>query len=265
MVDEEREAEQTVAHTTESTADPDQAADSFLELEAELDVEDAPETGRTTGMVVDAETVPAAEVPASYPVDVTTESVLALTFETAAGREVTAYLEWPDDGVVEPSSRLGRLLAATGVSADTFADLYGRTLRLERTGEHVTVFVPPEQPQGHGDWSLGVAGGLTFNVATLGLVALAAAGLVPIPSALLALAALVNFVLLPYATYRDASYLRGHSDWEQGPPFWATLSMVPGLNVLVSALYLRSRRNAWFLGDEPSLSTRLVRRVRGLL
>ena len=108
----------------------------------------------------------------------------------------------------------------------------------------------------------------TLNVsppATLGLVALAAAGLVPIPSALLALAALVNFVLLPYATYRDASYLRGHSDWEQGPPFWATLSMVPGLNVLVSALYLRSRRNAWFLGDEPSLSTRLVRRVRGLL
>jgi hypothetical protein len=265
VADDEREAERTVTRTTESTADPDRAADSFLELESELDVEDAPETGRTTGLVVDAATVPAAEVPASYPVDVTTTSVLALTLDTAGGREVTAYLEWPDDGVVEPSSRLGRLLAAAGVSADDFADLYGRTLLLERTGEHVTVFVPPEQPRGHGDWSLGVAAGLTFNVATFGLAALAAAGLAPVPSGFVALFTLVNLFLLPYATYRDATYLRSHSDWEQGPPFWAALSMVAGLNVLVSALYLRSRRNAWFLDDEPSLSTRLVRRVRDLL
>lgn len=271
MADDEREAERTVERTADSAADSaadaERAADAFLELEGELGADDPPREDPTTGLVVDAETVPAGEVPASYPLDATTDSVLALTVETAGGRTVTDYFEWPDDGTVDPDSRLGRLLAAAGVSADSFADIYGRRLPLERVGDRYTVFVPPERPRGSGDWSLGVAGGLAFNAAVLGLAALGAAGLAVggLLSALTIPFFVVNLVALPYATYRDATYLRSHSDWGQGPPFWATLSMVPGLNVLVSALYLRSRSKARFLAEEPSLSTRLARRVRDLL
>ncbi|WP_254839371.1 hypothetical protein [Natronomonas marina] len=266
MADDEREAERTVERSADSGADAERAADAFLDLEGELSADDPPPEGPRSGLVVDAETVPAGEVPASSPLDATTDSVLALTLETADGRAVTDYFEWPDDGGVDPESRLGRLLAAANVPADGFADLYGRRLPLERADGRWRAFVPRERPRGAGDWSLGVAGGLVFNAAVLGLVALGAAG-TPVGGLLSALTIpyfLVNLLVLPYATYRDATYLRSHSDWGQGPPFWATLSMVPVLNVLVSALYLRSRSKARFLGEEPSLSTRLVRRVRDL-
>lgn len=266
MADDSSEGERTIT-TTESAADPETAADSFLELEGHLEADEEPPPRRTTGLVVDAETVPADRVPSSYPLDVATDEVLALTLELDGRRETTTYLEWPADGTVDPDSRLGHLLAATGVAPDAFADLYGREVLLERVGGQYTVYVPPERPQGTGDWALGVAGGLAFNVAVLGLAALAAAGVpLALPWTLLtSLFLLVNVVLLPVATYRDATYLRSHSDWEQGPPFWAALSMVPGLNVAVSALYLRSRKRAGFLGDEPSLTSRLVRRVRDLV
>lgn len=266
MADDSREGERTIT-TTESAADPETAADSFVELEGQLEPDADPPARRTTGLVVDAETATAERVPAAYPLDVTTDEVLALTLDLDDRRETTAYLEWPDGGTVDPDSRLGRLLAATGVAPDAFADLYGRELLLERVGEHYAVYVPPERPKGSGDWSLGVAAGLTFNVTVLGLAALAAAGVpLALPSPLVAaLFLVVTLVALPWATYRDATYLRSHSDWEQGPRFWAALSMVPGLNVAVSALYLRSRRRARFLREEPSLSTRLRRRVRDLV
>ncbi|MEF8779994.1 MAG: hypothetical protein V5A46_04895, partial [Haloferacaceae archaeon] len=74
----------------------------------------------------------------------------------------------------------------------------------------------------------------------------------------------VNLLLLPWATYRDAMYLRTHSDWGQGPPFWGALSTIPVLNVGVSALYLWSRSRVRFLGTEPSLQAKLVRTLRKL-
>jgi hypothetical protein len=267
----DRKAERTVERDADNDADAvaaggGAAADSFLELEGELDAADDG-TAQTKGLVVDAGTVPAGSVPDAHPHDVESGQALQLTLELADDRTVPAYFGWPDGGAVDPESRLGRLLGALEVSADSFADLYGRTLPLERTGGGYAVFVPPEQPRGTGEWSLGVAGGLGFNLAFFGLAALGAAGLPlgGLPSALAIPFLLVNLLIMPYATYRDGTYLRSHSDWGQGPLFWAALSMVPGLNVLVSGLYLRSRARARFLGEEPSLSTRLVRRVRGLL
>ena len=266
-------AERTISRPGESTAEADRTAgadrtaDAFLELEAELDADTGPASDRAAGLVVDAATVPADRVPDGYPLAADAEEVLSLTLAVDAGRETMAYLAWPSDGTVDPASRLGRLLAATGVQPDAFADLYGQRLLIERVGEHDTVYVPSDRPQGTGGWSLGVAGGLAFNLAFVGLVGLAAAGL-PLGGLLTPLTLLfllVNLVVLPYATYRDARYLRSHSDWEQGPPFWAALAMVPGLNVASSLLYLRSRARAWFLGAEPSLSARLRRRVRNLV
>lgn len=274
MSGEDREGEATVERDDDgeprgSAASSGRAAETFLDLEAELAADEtAAGAGgdRLRGLVVDAETVPAGAVPDSYPGDVTAGEALALRVDLG-DRTTVAYLDWPGREGVDPESALGRLLAALGVPADSFADLYGVPVLLEREAGHHTVFVPPEPPQGTGNWVLGVAGGLAFNAAVAGLVALGAAGLAVggLLSVLVVPFLLVNFLAVPYATYRDATYVRTHSDWGQGPLFWATLSTVPGLNVLVGLLYLRSRSRARFLDSEPSLATRLVRVVRGLL
>lgn len=57
---------------------------------------------------------------------------------------------------------------------------------------------------------------------------------------------LLTLCVLPVFTYRDAWYLRAHSDCEGDPVFWATLAMLPGLNLLLTALYLRDRGRATF-------------------
>jgi len=252
------------AASVAGASDPDAAADSFLDLETRLATPADPGTDRTVGLVVDAATLTAEQVPDGYPLPSGADEALALTLDLARAGRTTTYLAWPSDGTVRAASRLGRLLAATGVPADAFADLYGRQLLVERDGEHDTLYVPAERPRGSGDWVLGVAAGLAFTLATFALAGLAAAGL-PLAGLLSALVVpfmLVTLILLPWATYRDASYLRSHSDWDQGPPFWAALSMIPGLNVVVALLYLRSRGRAWFFDDEPSLAARLRRRVR---
>lgn len=268
MSEDDREGEATVERGEETGRSSEGAAERFFELEAELAADETAggADDRLRGLVVDAETVPAGEVPGSYPLSIETDEALALQVDLG-DRTTVAYLDWPGAEGIDAESALGRLLAALGVSADSFADLYGERVLLEREAGHYTVFVPPEPPRGTGNWVLGVAGGIAFNAAVAGLVALAAAGL-PVGGLLSALVVpflLVNLVAVPYATYRDATYLRTHSDWGQGPPFWATLSMVPGVNVLVGLLYLRSRSRARFLGTEPSLATRLSRAVRGLL
>ncbi len=58
---------------------------------------------------------------------------------------------------------------------------------------------------------------------------------------------LVSIVCLPIATYLDAWHLRTHTDWGQGPAFWAMLSMLPGVNILTLLAYLWSRRRATLL------------------
>ena len=104
-------AERTISRPGESTAEADRTAgadrtaDAFLELEAELDADTGPASDRTTGLVVDAATVPADRVPDGYPLAADAEEVLSLTLAIDDGRETTAYLAWPSDGTVDPDSR----------------------------------------------------------------------------------------------------------------------------------------------------------------
>lgn len=248
--------ERTVQREAGVPPDPDAVADSFLDLEAELDrdpeTEDRP--GRTRGLVVDAERVPAEAVPADYPAAVGGERPLALTVELPAGTRTTVYLSW--DAAEVPSVEW--LLDAMGVE---FADLYGRWLPLRRReGAYVPV-VPTERPRGSGDWALGIVGSHLLSVLALGAVALA-------PGASLGALGLwlaATLLAAPYATYRDAWYLRTHSDWTGGPLFWATLSAIPLGNLLVGGVYLRQRAGARFLGEEPSLFARAARIVRSRL
>jgi hypothetical protein len=44
--------------------------------------------------------------------------------------------------------------------------------------------------------------------------------------------------------YYDAWDLRTTTNWEGGPLFWATLAMIPGLNILGVVAYLILRQNA---------------------
>lgn len=277
MTDEDRAADRMTEstidetrHEVEADPPPDEAVDRFLALESELAATEAAtrpkDTPRPSGIVVDAGTVPNESVPKSYPVKIRTTEALELRLALRSGERTAVYLEWPGTDGIDSESVLGRLLAALDMSAGEFANLYGTTVLLEREERHYTVFVPSEPPRGTGAWELGVAGGLAFNLLVLGLFAVWTAGisLGGVLSALLLPFLGVNLLVLPWATYRDATYLRTHSDWNQGPLFWGVLSMVPGVNIAVSIGYLWSRSRARFLGSEPSLWGKFIRKVRDL-
>ena len=243
----------------------DRAAERFLDLEGDLG-DGSGTVDAETGVVVDAERVDADAVPESYPIEGDPEEALALTVDVG-GREVSTFLAWPD-GETETAAwrredgdgRLGRLLSATGVG---LGDLYGRRVPLERVDGQSRVVVPSETPRSSGDWGIGVAAGQALNAVLLGLLGLGAAG--GASPLLLGAVVLLSLVGLPYVTWKDAWYLRTHSDAREGPAFWAALSAVPGLNLLAGVEYLRRRAAARFHGDEPSLTTRIARRVRSLL
>lgn len=72
----------------------DRAAESFLELESDLDglmSDDDVDVGQFRGVVVDADRVDADAVPQGYPVDVRTDRALALRVDRG-GEETTVYL-----------------------------------------------------------------------------------------------------------------------------------------------------------------------------
>lgn len=213
----------------------EESAESFVELEAELDVDDAPPD---RARVVGAETVPASEVPADYPRSIDTDQVLALGLAVAGTEEVaTAYFAWPP---ADESAPLSRLLAALGIEPDSFADLNGRRLLVSVEDGHVLPIVPPTRPAGSEHGLHGVLGGAA---ALLGLLGAAVLDLVSLPAVLLGLLVLSLFVL-PIATYLDARHVRSTADWDQGPLFWAILQAFPVVNLLVTAAYLFVRRGA---------------------
>lgn len=229
---------------------PDDAAETFLELDEALDLDDDERTRR--GLVVDADRRDAGAVPSGYPVAGDPDEVVALTVD-AGERETTVYLAWPGEDADVP---LVWLLDAMGVE---LGDLYGREVRLERVEGHDVLVTPDERPRGS-DLQAGVLGGLAF---VAGFVALLATGGAPALVSLLW--ALVTVVGLPYAVYRDAWYVRTHSDWSGGPLFWATLSMLPFLNLPVGLVYLWRRSRARFFGDQRSFVGRAVDTVRSWL
>lgn len=141
------------------------------------------------------------------------------------------------------------------------SDLYGREVLLERVEGHDALVVPSESPRGSDRWWPAVAVGHGLNVALLGL-SLATGGL---STLLVGLWVLLTLVGLPYATYRDAWYVRTHSDWRQGPLFWAALSIVPVVNAVVGLSYFWTRSRARFFGPERSLLDRAVGTVRSWL
>jgi hypothetical protein len=246
------EGERTVDREVESdaTADRarsrsvDEAAVSFLNLEAQL----RSASGATVrGRAVDVEKVPAADVPDRYPVEITTAEALALRLvvDAADEREVVVYFAW-DDG--EADDRLGRLLALHDIPQHRFADLHGESILLEYDDGYYLPYVPAEGVRGSAAGVYGVAAGLGVNLLALLLVVVGLGDLLSSLAVIVGLLA-VNVFLMPIATYLDGWYLRTQTDWGQGPAFWALLAMIPGLNILTALRYLNSRRNATPLVD----------------
>ena len=221
----------------------DRAAERFLELEAELasgSEATLPDGSVRAGRLVDAALVPTADVPPEYPVDIGQDEALALTVELEGGRTVPTYLDWPEDRAAE-ESRLGRLLTGMDVAPEQLAELFGRRVLVTVVNGRYTLYLPDEPPRGTGRDVYGVLAGAVGSVAALVGFTLTLNGL------LFLLFLFLTLLVLPLATYRDGWYLRTHSDWEGGPVFWATLAMIPGLNLLSTALYLRARTRATYL------------------
>lgn len=263
-------ADGTVEETDglDPTSELDRAAERFLDLEGELG---AGGRGVARGIVTDAERVERSAAPADYPFEGDPAELLALTVDTGDG-ETTVYVAWPggrpavDDWRARDARRtdtpLDRLLSAMGIG---LGDLFGERVLLERVDGHLRIVTPPESPRSSGDWGLGVLAGQAVNAVLIGLFGLAAVAGVGVPTALVVLWLVLSLVGLPYVTWQDAWYLRTHSDWGEGPAYWAALSALPGLNLLAGAEYLRRRGRAQFFADEPSLRTRLANRARSLL
>ena len=224
----------------------DGAAERFLELESELAAgSDAtlPDGTVRPGRLVDVALVPVADVPDGYPLDPGTGRALAVTLEVAGGRRVPAYLNWPEDGDPSEESTLGRLLAGLKIAPEQLGELYGRQVLVEVADGRYTLYLPDEPPRGTGRDRYGMVAAAAASVATLAGLTLGVGPGLP----LLLLFVLLTVLVLPTVTYRDAWYLRTHSDWEGGPVFWATLAMLPGVNLVSTALYLRDRGRATFL------------------
>lgn len=235
-------------------SDADSVAETFVELDDDLERPTPGGTdGRRRALVVDADRVDAADVPDTYPLAVETEQAIELTVDFGM-ETATAYLAWPTD---DRETGLTRLLDALDVE---LRDLYGETVLVERQGIHAVIVTPAETPTGR-DHRLGLLGGMGFVVAFIGILAI-----VPEMATVVApLWALVTYVALPYLVYKDAWYVRTHSDWDGGPPYWTLLAALPFLNLGTIGLYLWRRSRARFFSEQHSLVDSIATKIRSLL
>lgn len=252
----DRSADAADEAPTDAVSTPDDVAETFLELDDDLDLTlDTDQTGDSRrGLVVDADRVSTDEVPQGYPLPSSTDQAVALTVDFGE-KTTTVYLAWPDEG--DGETGLTWLLDAMGIE---LRDLYGREVLVDREDGHDVLVTPEERPRGS-DVEAGVVAGLGVIAACLAVLPVAG----PVTWPVLGLWLGVTLGWLPYATFRDAWYLRTHSDWDGGPAFWATLAALPVLNLFTGAAYLWQRARATFFGDQRSLLDRVSSTVRDWL
>lgn len=196
------------------------------------------EQGTLQGRVVGVERLPAEEVPDDYPVEVDADEALRVDVRPVEAADSTAvYFEWPpaDDG------QLDRLLDLRDVWQDRVDELEGEPIPLAVEDGYFLPNVPEDRTHGSPVAIYGLLVGLPANAALLGGVLF---GLLPPTPSVVVTAVLLNVIVLPAATYLDAWHLRSHSDWDQGPLFWAAMAGFVGLNVFTTVAYLWSRRRA---------------------
>ena len=243
--DDEAETASDEAEMTGEAADLDDSAASFVEVEQELGHLEA--GMRARAQAIDVEKVPASEVPPDYPVRITGEDALELTLELVhgEGQTVHVYFEWPKQG---PSDRLETLLELNDVPVGRFGDLHGKTILVTVEDGHYVPVIPEKGLRGDDRALYGLALGLTppALVAFVGIFGIGAS--LVFSSAFVWLWLIATLVIVPLALYYDAWYVRTRTDWEGGPLFWASLSVLPMVEILLVPLYLFARANAEPLG-----------------
>lgn len=225
---------------SEESEELDAAADSFLEVEQEIDT--MAEGMQLRGQAIDVAQIPAHEVPDGFPYKIGTSDALALTLEIdqTEGKTVTTYFEWPGQGGDE---RLAKLMELHGVPMDRFAELHGEDLLLAVRDGHFVPVLPRDGVRGDDRAYFGVVGGFAFLLFPLVAWMFGVTGMIG-SSLFFFLFILVHLVVLPVSIYLDAWDLRTTTNWTGGPLFWAFFAMIPGLNVMIVAAYLILRGNA---------------------
>lgn len=110
--------------------------EGLVHLESDLSERAALTASDVSGSVVGATRVDARDVPADYPVRITTEFALRLDVQVTGDAAVSVYVEWPSE--YRPNVPLARLLDAVDVAPDEFANIYGESVDLiYREGHHV--------------------------------------------------------------------------------------------------------------------------------
>ncbi|WP_135665915.1 hypothetical protein [Halorhabdus rudnickae] len=71
--------------------------------------------------------------------------------------------------------------------------------------------------------------------------------------------------MLPALVYKDAWYVRTHSDWDGGPAYWALFAALPFLNLGTIGLYFWRRSRARFFDKQCSMTGSIAAKVRSLL
>ncbi|MFC6904325.1 hypothetical protein [Halalkalicoccus tibetensis] len=223
-----------LAGEIDSGREYDQRAEEFLELEATLQgvdgTEGPPSETQTTGMVMAARRVSVVDVPDGYPEAIETPAALALDVRLDSGRETTVYAEWPEVFTVE--TPLARLLARLDLSPDSFADLNGAEVPVERAGGRYVLDIPASNSTDRSHrWVYAIAACLVM----WGVVWLAnpSGGLI-----------LLAWTLLPVVTYFDLMYVREASDWSPRRYLWPLLMAIWVVNVPAALVYLYKRVRA---------------------
>lgn len=213
----------------------DSAAEAFLRVERRFVSAEGP--WRAVGVDV----VPATSVPPEYPREIDTEEALELTLRSADDRtEEPVYLAVPDDGVVAADSDPGRLLEALDVPVDRFGNLHGKVIPVTREAGSLVVAEPTPEPRGSDRAIYALLAGYAVLLAAAALALVGAGSLLTGPVVLLVLG-LATFVVLPVATYLDGWHCRSTMGWGHAPGLWALLALLPGLNLVSTALYLLFR------------------------
>lgn len=242
---EDSDADETVSEseagdvTADAKEELDQAAEAFVEMEERLG---HPGDSAIRARAIDVEKVSAAEVPDDFPYEITTDDALALTLVLVDSNErtVTTYFNWPEKAA---DRRLATLLELTDVSVDRFADLHGKEILLEVEDAHYVPMLPAAGPRGDDRAIYGILAGIAPSL-LIALFSFVGYGAVLASLWFVVLWLICTFVVLPVSIYLDAWHLRTRTDWDGGPLFWAFLSMIPFLNVLVVPAYLISRENS---------------------
>ncbi len=225
---------------SEESEELDAAADSFLEVEQEIDT--MAEGMQLRGQAIDVAQIPAHEVPDGFPYKIGTTDALALTLEIdqTEGKTVTTYFEWPGQG---GDDRLAKLMDLHGVPLDRFAELHGEDLLLAVKDGHFVPVLPKDGIRGDDRAYFGVVGGFAFLLFPLIAWMFGVTDMIG-SSLFFFLFVLVHLIVLPVSIYLDAWDLRTTTNWTGGPLFWAFFAMIPGLNVMIVAAYLILRGNA---------------------